>query len=318
MDQLASFSFLPSPFLPSASIPPYFPCAGANLGSGNRCGHDPKHFAEELLDLPMPKCGHWTTVQKIFLREVINYFYKPDGLSVLSDSKTRRNKDGTPRQNRSEAREAQSLVLSAIITMLDLASLRVGTPLGNGGFRNASCYELARRAGLTKRGKNGEVISVRFWRALARLKEAAAITVYEQYEELLDGSKRARVAIKKVSESFLVVLGKIPLAKLRAIAKECAKKQSKFRNARRAASPQEDDVKQAEQAIRAEQQKIQLERLKGRKPQKNQGQPNIKKQNEADEVQRNRDALAEIRRRYPGVKFGVKDMLRLIQEFGGS
>ncbi|MEQ0866929.1 hypothetical protein [Pseudomonas aeruginosa] len=305
--------------------PPPFPRKGAFTGSGNRCGHDPQRLAEERLSLPMPQSGFFLKIQRLLIEAAKHYYYTPKALLLLSNLSRKVNKDGTPRQNRSEGREGHSLLLAAILSMTDFASLRVGRPLADGSFRHASCDELARLCGLTRPSRDPArpepVASGRFFRTLKQLKKAGAVTLYEQYEELEDGRKRARTAIKTVSENFLIVLGRLSFAEFRKFREECSAKLRKFRNKWRKANPQIDDVKRAERELLKEQQSRKLgwlnipAKLKRKNQAPRQVEPLQQLQN--DYAQHCLDVEAQIADRYPGVSIGLRDRLRLFSELGG-
>ena len=247
--------------------------SGAFLGTGNRCGHDPKAPALDKLALPQTKNGYMLKMQQLLVDRAQQYFHTPKTLPILSNLSRKVNRDGTPRQNRSEGREAQCLVLSAILAMTDYCSLRVGTPMPNGSFKPRTMDEIATACGLVKPVKPTDeapnpdpVPSKRFWRAIAQLKRAAAIEVFEQYEETPDG-KRARPAIKTVSENFLVALGRISFAAFKEFRDTCSRKLRNWRNKWRKAAPGEFDAAKAAEEVRRDQ-----ARMGGmtRKPRKNQ------------------------------------------------
>ncbi|MNM35034.1 hypothetical protein D3C81_457000 [compost metagenome] len=297
---------------------------GEYLGTGNRCGHKPEQLAEDRLALPQVRGGFYLKIQQQLIDAAKRYFYAPRELTLLSNLSRKRNHDGMPRQNRSEGREAQSLVLSAILSMTDFASLRVGTPMADGSFRSRSCDELARACGLTRPSRDPEhpepVASGRFYRALAQLKQAAAITLYEQYEVKEDGSKRARVAIKTVSESFLIVLGRLSFAAFRAFRDECSKKLRKFRNNWRHANPQVNDVIAAGNAVQREQQARGLPWSRALPKRKNRApRPEVDpvQQLKDDYAQHVQDIEAKIADKYPGIRIGMRDRLKLFAELGG-
>jgi len=182
---------------------------GLHLGTGNRCGHDPQALAVDRLDLHDPRGGHWPKLIQAGIKRIQAYFDNAAALPPLAHLSKKKNKDGTLRQNRSEAREAQALVTSVIFTYLDLKSLRVGYYTNTGAFVSITFLEIARRCGMTceikdreNEGELKEVPTSRFWRAVRDLKEAGVIRVFEQYEER-DAGKRALTAIKTFSEKFL-------------------------------------------------------------------------------------------------------------------
>lgn len=186
--------------------------SGKNLGTGNRCGHDPQTLAVSRLNLHQPSGGNWPRLIQASINRIQAYFNDAEALTPLAHLSGKNNQDGTPRQNRSEAREAQALVLSVIFTYLDLKSLRVGYYTNAGVFVSISFLDIARGCGMTchikdreNEGQRKEVPNSRFWRAIRDLKKAGAITVFEQYEEK-DAGKRALTAIKRFSNKFLALI----------------------------------------------------------------------------------------------------------------
>ncbi len=182
---------------------------GLYLGTGNRCGHDPQRLAVERLDLHAPSGGTWPRLIQAGINRIQAYFNDPDALPPLAHLSKKRNRDGMPRQNRSEAREGHALILSVIFTYLDLKSLRVGYYTSTGAFVSISFLDVARRCSMTcfikdpeNDGEKKEVPTSRFWRAIRDLKKAGALSVFEQYEEK-DAGKRALAAIKTINEKFL-------------------------------------------------------------------------------------------------------------------
>ncbi|WP_210669000.1 hypothetical protein [Pseudomonas protegens] len=191
---------------------------GANLGTGNRCGHNPEQFATDRLALPKVKGGHLPSVLKKAIKRSEEFFADPDVMSRLGYHRNKkRNQDGSFRKIRSELRECVALVQIAILSATDLVSLRIGHWCADGSFRNYTCDELAARVGLACLEKNPEdpenprmVASSRWWRAFGWIKDSAGLQVFEQYEEKEDGSKRARAAIKTIDEKFLMLLARFP------------------------------------------------------------------------------------------------------------
>ena len=223
-----------------------YPHPGKWLGTGNRCGHDPLKGEFHRYSTPetrrsLPK------VQEKLLEGVHEYYRNPEILPTLSNLSGKANSDGSPRSNRSEARAADCLVLSAILQHTEYATLRVGTPQPDGSFVPRSCGELAKVAGLLEKGCDPErpEPSKRFWRAFERLRLAGAIKVHRQYEVLEDGSKRARPAIKNLSFQFLVCLGKVGFAQLKKFRDHCSNRLKKVRRQYRERFPAKGDAAQA-------------------------------------------------------------------------
>lgn len=200
---------------------------GAFLGTGNRCGHNP---AEPQFDRYSPKLKtgkKYPQQQQKLIDAVDRYYWEPERIPTLAYLSRSRNADGTPRQNRSEAREAQVLLIKAILSMTEFASLRVGTPLDNGDFLHRSCEEIARAAGLLRKDQalsddpeSKDLVSARAWRHIKNLQRAGFVTLHQQYEikpneyeTTPDGRRkpkyRARPAIKTVSRDFLISLGAV-------------------------------------------------------------------------------------------------------------
>lgn len=204
---------------------------GLFLGSGNRCGHDPQRFAADRLALPEVAGGHRLQIITRLLKKLEGYFSDAASVPLLAYRDDKKNLDGSPRQNRSEDREAQILILKAIIAALDFKSLRVGTYAVNGDFKNLPFEEIARRCGLTRPSKDPAqplpVPSSRFWRGVGRLKRAGVLDIYEQYEETPDG-KRGRPAIKTVSEKFLRVLGSLTKNAMKTVRNKVSRKVDEF------------------------------------------------------------------------------------------
>lgn len=233
-----------------------YPHPGHNLGTGNRCGHNPNRPEFHLFSEP-----GWSTsiphVMRKLLEAVKGYYYAPlSTLPSLGNLNGRRNKNGDPRKNRSEARAAEVLVMRAILYFTEYASLRVGTPKADGRFVPRSCVELARLAGLLKKKADPsepDEPSARFWRAFSRLRLAGAFDVYLQYEEKEDGSKRARPAIKRVNLNFLIALGAVSFEQLKKFRTHCSNALKKSRRAHRDEFPRESDAAKARDELRREQ-----------------------------------------------------------------
>jgi hypothetical protein len=232
-----------------------YPYPGAYLGSGNRCGHDPKKPEHHLFNNP----GWASNVPFIMaklIKAVEGYYDAPmTTLPSVANLSGKRNKDGFPRQNRSERRIAQVLVAKAIIYCLEFATLRVGTPLANGEFKPRSCAEIAAIAGMLKIKKTPEEPdepSPRFWRAFRSLRLGGAFDVYPQYDETSDG-KRARPAIKRVHLNFLIALGAVSAEALDTFRIRCRNRLNKKRRAFKDQFPVIEDAKKARTALRREQ-----------------------------------------------------------------
>lgn len=233
-----------------------YPYPGENLGTGNRCGHNPNRPEFHLFRDPDWMAGIPHTIRKLMEAAKLYYDAPLATLPSLANLNGRRNKSGDPRKNRSEARAAEVLVMRAILLMTEFASLRVGVPKPDGGFIPRSCTELAAVAGLLKKKaapEEDDEPSPRFWRAFRRLRKAGAIDVHLQYEEKPDGSKRARPAIKRVNPHFLIALGAVSCEALERFRTYCSNQLKKLRRGYRAEHPTKSDAAAARDSLRRSQ-----------------------------------------------------------------
>lgn len=230
-----------------------YPYQGINLGTGNRCGHNPLKPEFHLFNEP-----DWASSVPHAMRKLIEavkgYYYKPlQMLPSLGNLNGKRNKSGDPRKNRSEARIAEALVMRAIIYLTEFASLRVGVPKPNGEFSHRSCAEIAAVAGLLKEKKDPserDEPSERFWRAFRRLRKAGAFDVFLQHIEKEDGTTRALPAIKRLNENFLISLGALSFEQLKKFRTYCSNKLKAIRREHKAAYPIKTDAEEARKGMR--------------------------------------------------------------------
>lgn len=225
---------------------------GKWLGSGNRCGHNPAALNEDLFNYPK-KDRIQETVTDLLLG-VSRYFHSPMLLPTLANLTGKKNNDGQLRSNRSEAREADALVLKAIIHSTDWSSMRVGTPKDDGTFKPRDGVYLAKVSGLAKRSIDADGVETweptgRFWRAFRRLRIAGAIDVFNVFVTKSDGSKRARPAVKKVNQDFLVSMGVVTYAKLKKLRDWASKTVRARQNQFKAKYPGFDDAEKARQNL---------------------------------------------------------------------
>jgi len=174
-------------------------------GSGNRCGHDPRHpnFAP-----PNPKRPKFIqkAIDKLYaayadLSGLLGLNYHPQGFKV-----------------RSERREACIKVLAVMVEHMDLVTLHVGFPT-EPGFFNYKMEKLAERTGMGLR---------RVARAVRDLKNMDFLVISQIRERLQDGSYRSFAAIKTVSPTLFDALGlRVWLDKERAKARERLRKKEK-------------------------------------------------------------------------------------------
>ncbi|AWH15036.1 hypothetical protein [Aeromonas phage 85AhydR10PP] len=171
--------------------------------TGNRCDHDPKNPRLEL-DFTPTRRGKLPAVLQQCIENLQAYYFDRSILRPLaeldaSDKKVTAGK----RSNRSEAREAEVLVISAILQSLDLTSMLVGVPV-NGKFIHRSTYELAKMAGLLDPVTDEP--HRRFTRCLSRIRRSGMMDTTRTTFKTQHGTVRAGIAIKKVSYDFIVML----------------------------------------------------------------------------------------------------------------
>jgi len=134
--------------------------------TGNRCGHDPSHprvFAPPEHHKSRPPILTW-------VRERLSeYFERPSLIPSLNAA------NGSPRQQRSERREACLLVMDAMIHYVDLVKLIVGVPQEDGGVRGIPMKRIAELTGMELR---------RVERAMRDLVSAGLVTVHRICEQI--------------------------------------------------------------------------------------------------------------------------------------
>lgn len=177
----------------------------SNMGSGNG-GHDKNCPRWSLLKDPVRR-GHLPAILQECLDTAFDYYSDPSILLPLAelDVTRRRDVDGKRRQNRSEAREADCLVIAAIIHSLDLSSLSVGTPKkGEQGFIYRTCKELAEVAGLVH-PTTGNPLR-KFQRAFDRLQRVGYLGCSVVAKVNASGQVRRRSSAKIVNAELLIAL----------------------------------------------------------------------------------------------------------------
>lgn len=236
-----------SPFMWGRS---HYKHPGKWLGSGNRCGHNPSSPAWHLFQAPETKKPLPLFIQDL-IGKVRNYYAQPNLLPTLANLNGKLNKDRKPRLNRSEAREAECLVLEAILSQTEFASLRVGTPLPDGRFIHRSLTDIAQLVGMIN--PKTELPTQRFWRAIRRLKIGGALDIHRQYETLADGTMRARPGIKSINMHFLIALGRVSYERLKKFRTWCSKKLKKASEEHREEHPAAHDPEIANRRLREQQ-----------------------------------------------------------------
>ena len=157
--------------------------------TGNRCGHDPA--APRWFEPPPQHAARPKILLQLQAR-VRAYFDDPKVLPSLNAA------NGSPRQQRSERREACLDLLGALVHYLDLATLRVGIPQADGSTQGLSLAFLAERAGLGRR---------RAERACRDLRKAGLVTIYPRAQPTGDERYRGLPAIRGVPEALFQVFG---------------------------------------------------------------------------------------------------------------
>ena len=176
--------------LPFPAAPPDRLAAALALAvAGNRCGHDP---AAPRWFEPPPQHAARPKILLQLQERVRAYFDDPTVLPSLNAA------NGSPRQQRSERREACLDLLGALVHYLDLATLRVGIPQADGTVQGLSLAFLAEKAGLGRR---------RAERACRDLRRAGLIHVYPHTQKTGDDRYRSRPAIRGVPEALFQVFG---------------------------------------------------------------------------------------------------------------
>ena len=158
-------------------------------GTGNRCGHDP---AAPRWFEPPPQHAARPKILLQLQERVRAYFDDPKVLPSLNAA------NGSPRQQRSERREACLDLLGALVHYLDLATLQVGIPQADGSIQGLSLAFLAEKAGLGRR---------RAERACRDLRKAGLVNIHPRAQKTEDGHYRGQPAIRGVPEALFQVFG---------------------------------------------------------------------------------------------------------------
>lgn len=263
--------------------------------NANVWGHNPLKPRWHLFKQAKKKANLPPEITKL-IEGMKQYYDAPNTLPTLSNLNEKVNNDGKPRSNRSDGREAECLVMQAVLSFTEFSTLKVGTPKADGSFAHRSFREIAQVAGLlSDRSTADDLIpSRRFWRAVRRLKLAGAFTIHRQYEKKPDGTKRARPAIKALNHHFLVSIGKLTYKELKKFRTWCTNKITRKENDYKLENPGLSDAKEASNHLRLKQAMsgINTHQVKKRKA------PEIKEsdQNKELKIAYNRDKLELISR----------------------
>ena len=155
---------------------------------GNRCGHSMDVLP--VFKLPENSKKRPPVVALMF-KKISNYFSNPKGvLPKLNDARKKRKKSGETRQQRSERREACIFLTGAILSRLDVVTMRVGCPVDDKKFVGIKLESLADIAGIS---------FTRAERAMHDLAKSGLIDVVQRSEKLADGTYKGYAAIRRVS-----------------------------------------------------------------------------------------------------------------------
>ena len=158
---------------------------GLNVGSGNRCGHNPA--SPKFLVQP-----HAQNMPKFIARSidlVEHYYYRLKDLPQLDTLNRHRKK-------RSERREAVIQTLKALLKYMDLVTMTVGIPTKDG------------QVGLTLLRLHQEttISFPRFKRAIADLRAAGLLSISQPRMTNSAGQVRGLVGIKAISARLFEAL----------------------------------------------------------------------------------------------------------------
>lgn len=215
------------------------------LGSGNRCGHDPKNPDFKTLDFFVTE-KRLPPTQATLIDSVKAYYDNPRLLPSLYQILGSKNKDGRFRSNRSCIRDAEVRVLKALLSFTDFTTLKVGVPCANGDFINRHFGEIAKLADLLDKRSTPDmpIPNRRFYRVIKRLKDAGILKVDKQYKVIegefdltANGTPKPKIralySIKTISQDFLLSLGTVSLTSLKVFRDWCSndykKKRDKFK-----------------------------------------------------------------------------------------
>jgi hypothetical protein len=156
---------------------------------GNWCGHNP---TQPKFFIPPEEHGTRPDVLVIASENLERFYWTPKQyLLSLMESRD------SSRQERTEARERDASVLQALCHHLELATMKVGVPLKDGGFWSISEKHIALKLGWRKpeddddpKHKNRGLKRVN--RALKSLKKAGYITITRRCQKTFDEEQEYR------------------------------------------------------------------------------------------------------------------------------
>ena len=159
---------------------------------GNFCGHDPRNPHLELVKPVKKGPGGLPRILTLCMEKLRGFYDAPRKTLPSLDLA-----NGSSRQMRSERRESSVLVGQALISRMDLETMKVGTPTPS-GFLNYTLAAIAKDTGLSRK---------RVSRVMTDFKAGNLVTVTEIRKQLADGSWRAIAAVKRVSQHLFEALG---------------------------------------------------------------------------------------------------------------
>lgn len=155
---------------------------------GNYCGHDPQR---PRFDLTKPASERTPGIIKTLTERLQGYYYNPALIPQLNFV------NNSPRQQRSERREACLLILSCLLKFTDLSSLRVGIPTKE-GFVPLTIKLLKDHVGISQS---------RFERALSDLVRSGLISSTQRCTVGDDGEYKGLAAIRCISKDLFGLFG---------------------------------------------------------------------------------------------------------------
>jgi hypothetical protein len=169
--------------------------------TGNRCGHDP--LAPRFFEAPADHGDRPPIIRK-WIDRCRDFYRDPAKIPSLANALFARKQaadpdgDHTPRQMRSERREACCALLGAIAHYCDLPSLCLSVPQPDGSLLPIRMATLAERAGLSLR---------RAERAMRDIVTGGLLGVHPRCEQQEDGRYIGRAAIRVVPPSVFGLFG---------------------------------------------------------------------------------------------------------------
>ena len=263
--------------------------------SGNRCGHNPAiprgeyHRPDLKKSLP--------SVMLSLIKGLKKYFHDPSLIPTLAYLYGSYNKDGSLSWNRSESRDGELDILTAIISYTDFSCYKVGTPCDNGDFIYRSHEEIARCCKMLE--DDDRTPNSRYYRLIRNITKAGIITVHKQYVTIFNGTKyvkRAKTAIKSINPDWLLSLGILSSKKLEAFRIRCIEDLKIKQNRSYRRNPTTKDAQEAKERFHATMvKKSAKETLKGKIfPKKESIQERNKKDQESKDYLRDFTTIHEL------------------------